>query len=241
MRAIATIICLAAFAAGAAEPRFITAKGEAVVEVPPDFIEIDLEIFAVGPDPTNLKHDVDSRTEQVLLAATRAGIAGTDIESGGVRVDREYEMDRNDNETLRGYNVNRSVKVKLRDISKYEEFAQAIVDARVDEIGSVNVDVDDRSALNQRALVQAARNARSEASAIAAELGIELGTPLEVSEDALWVRTALRERAGNLQEVVTTAMRTKRTPMTMLVFRPHTIEAKATVWARFEIVSKSMP
>jgi len=91
MRAIAILACLVAFAAGAAEPRFVTTKGEATVEVPPDFIEINMEIFAIGPDSTSLKQDVDSRTEQVLLAASKAGVAGTDIESGGVSVDREYE------------------------------------------------------------------------------------------------------------------------------------------------------
>lgn len=244
MRAIATLICLAAFAADAAESRFITTKGEATVQVPPDFIEIEMEILAIGADSTALKHDVDSRTEQVLIAASKLGVAGTDIESGGVSVEREYEIDRNDNETLRGYNVNRSVTVKLRDISKYEEFVHALVDAKVDSIGSVEVDVNDPSALNQRALVQAARNARNEANAIAAELGLQLGAPFEVSEDQLWTRKGLRERGDNLEETIVTAQKRShdsQAPITKLVLQPHAIEAEATVWARFEIAPRAAP
>ncbi|HEU4693352.1 MAG TPA: SIMPL domain-containing protein, partial [Vicinamibacterales bacterium] len=157
---------------------------------------------------------------------------------------REYESDRNGNETLRGYRVSRDMEIKLRAIDKYEQLAKSLTDARIDDIRSVEVDVDDRSALKQRAIVEATRNARREASAIAAELGMTLGAPFEVSEERLVSRHALREATSDsYQEVVVNATRRTLagTPVSVVVFRPHAIEVTSTVWARFEILEKKVP
>lgn len=241
MRAIA-LVALSLLALGAVgQERFITTKGEAKVEVPPEFVEVSLTLLAVGPELQRLKEDVDSRTRQLLASAAELKVAGTDIESSGMRVTREYQQDRNDNETLRGYRVSRSIEIKLRAIDQYERLAQAIVDARVDEIDGVEVGVDDRSALKQRALVEASRNARNEAQAVATALGVTLGMPLEVSEERLFYRTALRERTSDrFSEVVVTA-NMQSTPVSVLVFQPHAIEVDATVWARFEILGAKSP
>lgn len=246
MRALATLICLAAFTANAAEPRFITTKGEAKVEVPPEFVKVDFSILAIGQDLAKLKLDVDARTQAVLEATSALGIAGADIKSEGMQVTREYETDRNDNESLRGYRVNRDIEIKLRAMEKYEKLAQSLVDARIDDIQSVEVDVDDRSALKQRAIVEATRNARREALAVATELDVTLGAPFEISEDRLSARHALREYTDDrYQEIVVTAMRRNlegTTPnVSTLVFQPHAIEVTSTVWARFEIVPKVAP
>ena len=225
----------------AAEERFITTKGEATIEVPPDFVEVSMTLMAMGPELQRLKEDVDARTRQLLASAAELKVAGADIESSGLGVTREYQQDRNDNETLRGYRVSRSVDIKLRNIADYERLAQAMIDARVDEIDSVAVGVDDRSALKQRALVEASRNARNEAQAVAAELGVKLGNPLEVSEERLFYRAAMRERASDrFSEVVVTADM-QSTPVSVIVFQPRPIEVDATVWARFEILGAVSP
>jgi uncharacterized protein YggE len=241
MRVLA-LVALSLLALGAvAQERFITTKGEAKVEVPPDFVEVSLTLLAVGPELQRLKEDVDSRTRQLLASAAELKVAGTDIESSGLRVTREYQQDRNDNESLRGYRVSRSVEIRLRAIDQYERLAQAMVDAKVDEIDGVDVGVDDRSALKQRALAEASRNASNEAQAVAAELGVKLGIPLEVSEERLFYLTALRERASDrFSEVVVTA-NLQSTPASVLVFQPRAIEVEATVWARFEILGAKSP
>jgi hypothetical protein len=220
-----------------ANERFITTKGEATVEVPPEFVKVSMTLMAMGPELQRLKEDVDLRTQRLLASVAELKVSCADIESSGLSVTREYQQDRNDNETLRGYRVSRSVEVKLRALDKYERLAQALIDAKVDEIDNVEVGVDDRSILKQRALVQASRNARNEAQAVATELGVKLGTPLEVSEERLFYRTALRERANDrFSEVVVTG-NLQSTPVSVLVFQPRPIEVNATVWARFEILA----
>jgi uncharacterized protein YggE len=246
MRAIATLMCLAAFAANAADSRFITTKGEAKVEVPPEFVKVAFSVLAIGKDLAKLKMDVDARTRAVLEATSALGVPGADIKSEGMQVTREYETDRNDNESLRGYRVIRDIEIKLRAMEKYEKLAQSLVDAGIDDIQGVEVDVDDRSALKQRAIVEATRNARREALAIATELDMTLGAPFEVSEDRLSTRHALRESTDErYEEIMVTAMRKNlegsAVNVSTLVFRPHAIEVTSTVWTRFEIVPKAAP
>lgn len=244
MRILLILTLLGAFPAAIAADRFITTKGEAKVEVQPEFVRVDISILAIGSDLAKLKNDVDARTQKVLEGSSGLGVAGADIESGGMQVTREFESDRNDNETLRGYRVNRNLQIKLRDLDKYEQLAQSLADAKIDDINNVEVDVEDRSALKQRAIVEATRNARREAEAIASELGMSLGAPFEISEDRLVPRHALRETTSDrYQEVVVTANRgaLQSTPVSVVVFRPHAIEVTATVWARFEILEKKAP
>jgi uncharacterized protein YggE len=244
MRILLVLALLCALPAAIAADRFITTKGEAKVEVPPEFVRVEISILAIGPDLAKLKHDVDVRTQKVLEGTAALGIAGADIESGGMQVTREFESDRNDNETLRGYRVNRDMEIKLRAMDKYEQLTQSLADAKIDDVNSVEVDVEDRSTLKQRAIVEATRNARREAEAIASELGMSLGAPFEVSEDRLVPRHALRETTSDrYQEVVVTADRgaLQSTPVSVVVFRPHAIEVTATVWTRFEILEKKAP
>lgn len=244
MRTIAAIALLLIAMTAAAADSFVTTKGEASIEVPPDFVRLQINLMAVGLDLEAIKQGVDDRTVKVLAAAAQLQIAGADIQSSGIQVEREYETDRNDNDILKGYQVNRDIEIKLRAIVKYEEFAQALVDAGIDGVEDVQGGVDDRSALKERALAAAARNARSKAQAIAGELNFTLGVPLEVGEEKLWFSQSLTQRAGEgYSEVVVTASRRSssalfgNTPVvTSLVFTPHSIKVDAVVWVRFAIV-----
>lgn len=241
MRVIAAFVLLFAAMSAVAADSFVTTKGEATIEVRPDFVRIQIELLAVGPNLEGIKADVDSRTERALGAASKLAVAAVDIESTGVQIEREYETDRNGNDTLRGYRVNRDITIKLRAIDRYEEFAQALVDSGVDEVADVQGGVDDRTALKQRALVAAAANAKSKAQAIAGELGVEIGTPIEVGEEKLWFNQSLVQRATDgYGEIVVTgrqrgaASMESGTPVT-LVFRPSNFKVDAVVWVRFRI------
>jgi uncharacterized protein YggE len=239
MRIIASIALLLAAMGAAAADGFVTTKGEAKVEVPPDFALLSIHVLAVGSDLEVIKGNVDERTEKVLRAAAAQKIAGADIRSSGIHVEREYETDRNDNEVLKGYKVIREMDIKLRALGSYEEFSQALIDAGIDTLEDIQGGVDDKSALKERAVAAAAKNARTKAQAIASELDITLGSPIEVGEDRLWFNLPLTQRAGDdyREVVVTGSRRIAGTPIASIVFTPHNIEVDATVWVRFAIVS----
>jgi uncharacterized protein len=239
MKAVTGALILLAFAAvAAAEPieHQVTVKGEATVHVPPDFVVIDLEIAAEGPDIERLKQQVDGKATRLLEVAAKLQIPAADVKSSGVRVSREFETDRNDNDVFKGYAVGRSLEIKLRKIADYELLAQALVDAGMEQVHSVQVGVDDESKLRNPALAAAAKDARSKAAAVSEALGIRIGLPIEVGEDRLWYDENLVQiaPANPYGEIVVTGSRVASST-NPLGFTPRDVAVEAELWVRFSI------
>lgn len=237
MKTIAGLLLAAATSVSwAVEPieHQITVKGEGIAEVAPDYVTIDMNIVGNGMDTARIKQEVDDKILRLLEVAARFQIAAADIRSSGVSISREYETDRNDNETFKGYQVSRTLDVKLRKISDYEALAQGFVAAGMEQVESVRVGVNDESKLKLPALAAAAKNARLKADAVADALGIRIGLPIEVGEERLWYDKLLVQVATDqYQEIVVTGSRARTA--NLLLFTPRNVEVQAEVWVRFAI------
>lgn len=236
-RSFSAILFIVSLAASAGEP-FLTVKGEATERIAPDFLVIDVSLVAIGPDAARLKEDVDARAVRVFAAAAANGVANSDLRSSGVSVGQNLEYDRNENEVPRGYVVGRELKITLRAIDRYELLAQALVDAGVEKV-EVEVAVDDKTILRQKALAAAARDARRKAAALADELGVIIGTPIEIGEERLWYDQSLGQRPRpdrSFGEVAVTGSRVRG--FDPLMFVPEDIEVNAEMWVRFLITPK---
>ena len=237
IRQLAVILLLSPLVAAADNHRFMTVKGVAEAEVAPDFVLITAVIQATDTRTERAKEDVDDRARQALEAIERFQIEDEDLAFSGVGIDPRYEYDRNDNEELIGYEVTRTITIKLREIDNYELFVQALVDAGVDRLSDVRADVDDRTALLEAALEAAADKAIRKAEAIARGLRVELGAPIEVGEDRLMPAVNLRQMMASdaqLEEIVVAGNRAGLSDP--LRFVPSNIIVSGTVMARFEIV-----
>ena len=222
----------------AQDEHLLTVNGEAEVEVAPDFVRLEVLVTANDAEVDDAKEDVDARTREAVKAIEAFDVSDEDLSFSGVRVDREYKYDRNDNERLIGYSVSRTITIKLRDFDKYEQLVHLLVEAGIDELQGVSSDVDDESVLERAALEGAAKAAKLKAEAIASGLGISLGMPVEVGESGLMPSLNLRQRAASdmqLEEIAVTANALGiADPMQ---FVPENIKVRGVVWVRFEILS----
>lgn len=219
------------------ETAFLTVSGEAKVEVPPDFVRIEAIITAKDEQADRAKADVDQRARQATEVIKKFKVADRDLTFSGVRVERNFVYDRNNNQTFTGYTVTRTVEIRLRKVEDYEQLAQALVSAGIDELANVQSDVDDKSLLERSALEAAARVAKRKAEAMATGLDIKLGLPLEVSENQLMPAYDLRQRqlaADRMQEIMVTGA--KRGIQDPMLFVPDDIEVRGVVWVRFSIL-----
>ena len=240
MKALLFVVTILMSCSLAAAPiRSITVKGEGESEVAPDFVRLSATITAEGKDATRTKQDVDRRMRKAVETIATFDIDSRDITFGAVTVEDAFKYDRNDNEIPTGTVVSRTLEVRLRDLSAYEQLVQALVSAGADQISGAESDVDDKNKLKMSALQRAAENAKTNAGAIAESLGVRLGAPLEVGEDRLWPRIQFEQgRADNpqmIQEIVVAA--TRRGIENPLLFIPKNIRTKATVWVRYEILT----
>ncbi|MBW2494525.1 MAG: SIMPL domain-containing protein [Deltaproteobacteria bacterium] len=239
MKLIALILAMLAATPALAEPlRYITIKGTAESEAPPDFVKIFASILADHRHADRAKQDVDSRMKRVVDAIAGFEIDTGDMSFSGANVNRTFESDKYDNETFTGYHVYRTLEVKLRNLAHYEQFIHALVTAGVDEIGEPESDLDDKNPLKAAALGAAAQNAKRKAEIVAKALEIQLGDPIEIGEDRLFPGKSFEQSLAsrdNIEEILITGE--KGGISDPLLFVPENIKVWATVWIRFELLT----
>jgi len=169
MLACTLLPALAAAQRFPAQPH-IYVGGEAVARMPPDFVEVNFMVARTGADVAATKQAVDAITERVWTASSALGIARADFESTGFSINPMYDFE--DGKRLyRGTQVSRQFTARLRDIEKFNAWSEAVVQAGVQDLPGVSVDVDARDEKEAELRVVALQNARVEAERLAAALG----------------------------------------------------------------------
>lgn len=83
---------------------------------------------------------------------------------------------------LIGYEVNQTVKIKIRDTQKAGDILSSIGDLGVSNISGLNFEIDDKSKVENEARQKAIENANQKAMALSKDLGIKLGDVMSFSE-----------------------------------------------------------
>jgi uncharacterized protein len=173
------VLVLVPAASAQAPVRTISVTGEGSTRAANDTARVGFGVEARGATrPVALRRS-SARLRQVLAALRRLGVADPDLRTRGVRVVRRRDRR---GRKLPGYIALGGVTATVRDVSR----AGAVVDAAVDA-GAASVDgprffIDDPNAALRRALVAAFRDARTKATALAAEAGLTLGQTISIRE-----------------------------------------------------------
>lgn len=143
--------------------------GEAVEKLSPDFVETSFMVRRTGADVAATKREVDTITDRVWAAARTLGIARDDFEATGFSVSPVHDFE-DGKRHYRGTQVSRQFTARLRDMAKFDAWTEALVQAGVQDVPGVRVDVDRREAREAELRVAALQNARNEADRLAKAL-----------------------------------------------------------------------
>ncbi len=225
------------FAAGMihAQQSLITVKGEGQAEIVPDFVEITATVYSEDKSVALAKQRADAQGRAVIEAIKRFKIAERDLAFSGVAIRRKVEYDRNSNEKMVGFVVNRTLTVKLRKLTQYEVLIEALSRAGITEIRPPLTGVDDEHGLKIAALREATRNAKGKADEVAAGLGVRVGRPYEIGEERLPTRQPVNLRRAQSEEVTQMRAASPVAGYDPLLFVPENIRVHATVWVSFNI------
>ena len=144
--------------------------GEAVEKLAPDFVVVHFSVNRTGADVAATKQQVDAITERAWKAAQAVGIARKDFEATGFSVMPAYDFE-NGKRIYRGTQVSRQFTARLREMGKFNAFSEQLVQAGVQDVPGISVDVDQREAKEAALRITALQNARSEAEQLVAALG----------------------------------------------------------------------
>ncbi len=202
--------------------------GEAVEKLKPDFVETSFMVARDGADVPATKKAVDDITEKVWAAAKKVGIAKEDFQATGFTVNPMYDYD-GGKRVHRGTQVSRQFSVKLRDMNKFNAWSEALVQAGVQDVAGISVNVDKRDEKEAALRITALKNAKAEAERLAGALD-QVVTGVHTISD-----TPIGDGGGGIR---TMAMRMDKAGAESAPTLPDHVELRAEAYVVFTMMKK---
>ncbi len=165
--------------------RSITVSGSGHAEVTPDRALVSMSIVARASAVPDAQKEAADVSGKVLAMTRRLGIDRDRVDTTGASVRPEYRWNREmEQQELVGYVAERRVTVRLDDLDKLGALIEGAVETGVNQVSPPGLDSSRRKAAHRDALRAAAEDARENAAALAATLGVRLGEPVSIVSGA---------------------------------------------------------
>jgi uncharacterized protein len=196
------------FAQTAIEPPLITVSGQAEIRVPPDEVVFTLEVEFIDKDISAAKKKTDDSVKEVLAIARRNNVKAEDVQTSYISVqpkyntdDLEYDQRRPVKRILIGYEVSKTVAVRLRDISRFDDLLSDVLRAGVTRVSNVQFRDSQLRKHKDQARAMAIKAAQEKANLLAREIGQSIGLAYSITETEV-----IPFRDNNINQNVSTAI-----------------------------------
>jgi uncharacterized protein YggE len=160
----------------------IAVTGAGKVTVIPDMATIRLGVAVERPTAKAARDAAATSMTAVVAAIRKLGIADKDIATATVSLGPVYSYPNNSAPVVRGYQLNNSVTVTVRDLSKLSDVLDDAVAAGATSVDGVSFDVTDRTAAEANARQAAIKDAKAKADTYAKGLGVAITGVASVTE-----------------------------------------------------------
>jgi uncharacterized protein YggE len=194
MRLLVLFLLLCAFSATAfaqnnIEPPLITVTGQAEVRVPPDEVLFTLVVENVDKDMVVANKKTDDSVRQILLIARKHNVKPEDVQTSHISIqpkyntdDLEYEARRGVKRVLIGYEASKTVAIRLREISRFEELLADVLRAGITRLSNLQFRDSELRKHRDQARAMAMRAAKEKATLLAREIGQTIGDAYSITE-----------------------------------------------------------
>jgi len=161
--------------------RTITVSGQASVTAVPDVAYITLSVQTRDKKAANALEDNNKRVAQVYQTLARFGVEKKDIQTTSLSLYQQEERDREGKVIARYYQANNTVRVTVRDMDNLGKILDAVVQSGANRLQGIQFGISDRAALLEQARLEAVKQGKAQAAAIAAAAGAKLGEVQTIS------------------------------------------------------------
>jgi uncharacterized protein len=189
MRRLAFIALLAIAGASAAGaqieklPNLITVTGEGEVAIVPDLAILGAGVTTTGKTAREAS-EANAKTMTAVMAALKAaGVAEQDVQTSWLSLHPVRDNNRNELR-ITGFQASNQVTVKLRAVGKTAEVIDRLVAAGANDIAGIHFVVSAPSKPLDQAREAAIADARRKAEVYAKAANVQLGAPVNISEEA---------------------------------------------------------
>ncbi len=165
----------------------ITVSGQGEVLVVPDEVVFNLSATTVDKDLAIAQRKTDEVVRNVIALARKYQVPATQIQTGHISLEERFS----DEEATRrprvfiGYAVSKSIAIILRDVTKAEDLLGELFRTGITRISSVDFRSTQNRKLRDQARAMAMKAAHEKASAMAKEIGQNIGKAHTIIEEGL--------------------------------------------------------
>ncbi len=163
--------------------RTITVSGEGKTQITPDIATDSFSVVSQGSDAVKVQQDNTVKMNAAIDFLKAQGIKAADIKTTGYNLYPRYSYDRNGgSQKIEGYELTQTVTFKIRDLTKIGSILVGLVQAGVNQTGSLEYSIEYPERQQAVARQQAFSDAYVKARDMAAANGVRLARVITFSE-----------------------------------------------------------
>ncbi len=166
----------------AATTNVVSFTGEGKVLSKPDVAVIDLAIVTEAATSKAAQDENSGKSRALTDFLKKQGIEEKDIKTTAYNIFPQYNYPQFDRPRITGYQVNQTIQVKVRDLTKADAVLDGVVAAGANQIHNFQLTIDDPEKLRNEAREKAIKDAKEKADKLEDQLGIRLGRIVNFSE-----------------------------------------------------------
>lgn len=160
----------------------ITVIGESTFSGAANVATVAIGVEFVNGDLATAFQQTGQAMGNIIATLQNLGIAAADIQTIGVNVTPQDQLDASGNPVGRTYRVSNSALVTIKDLNLVETVLISSVSAGANTVSNLSFGYSNPTRLQERARERAIENAKSRAEQIATALGVTLGAPVSATE-----------------------------------------------------------
>lgn len=158
----------------------ISVTGEGEIKVVPDQAVITATVETKGNVAKEVKKQNDQQIELVLKLIKKMNLAPTDYKTQRVSLNPQYDYEKKKTT----YNASQTIEILVRDLSKYDQLMEGLVDQGVNRIDNVVFQSSNLSKYQSEARKMAMKDAKSKAEDYVGVLGQKVGKAMVIADNS---------------------------------------------------------
>ncbi|MBX9889142.1 MAG: SIMPL domain-containing protein [Flavobacteriaceae bacterium] len=158
----------------------INVSGEGKIKVVPDEATITATVDTRGNNAKEVKRQNDQQIEVVLKLIRKMNLAPADYKTKRVSLNPVYDYEKKKTT----YNATQTIEILLRDLSKYDELMEGLVDGGINKVNNVVFQSSKLEQYQSEARKLAMKDAKQKAIDYVSVLGQKVGKALTISDNS---------------------------------------------------------
>lgn len=158
----------------------INVNGEGKVKVAPDQVCISATVETKGNNAKDVKKQNDEKMDAVLKFIKKMNVPTADFKTKQVALNPQYDYEKKKT----SYNATQTVEIVLKDLSKYDELMEGLVQEGINRLDKVSFETSKLVQLQSDARKLAIKDAKIKAEDYVSVLGQKVGKAYVISDNS---------------------------------------------------------